>query len=483
MNPPKRHSALLFGITTGAALMLLACPIGAQDLPAVELWPGGAIGPPQDQPIAAVAVRAGSTLVARSEDDGHGLALYRMVLGRVEPSPAPELSFTPEPSPFSPVANPPSTPPDEATPSPTPEPLPAFGASLVGYEDEVVDGLAMASNGRKVVLGISGHDPEESLVSAEVWMPGLPDAATNGPVRILERGPARPTQLAAAVAPDGTSMLAWSTALPGRPAGLRMRAIQADGRLGPLRLLDPPGVNLSRPAIAAGPGGFMMAFVRGRADRETSLASPSPSPEPMVWPGATPGNYPRSESVRMDFENTLAAPGFWARHKIAWLPLDDRAAQSGPARATASGGDLDHPQIVSRDGQFDVFWTALRGGGRELRFKAASLRGWQGPERYLRTDLHPDLRRPYAVAGVGRDLWLAIYPQYEEATGSDMVLEGRLYYPEDYAISPPLLLAAASSSISLRGLVPAGHHTWLALWDQVSGDQHQLEFRPLHVRM
>ncbi len=480
---PKRHPALLFATTASVALLLLAGPIGAHDLPTVELWPGGEIGPPQDQPIAAVAARAGSTLVARAEDDGQGLALYRMVLSRVEPSPAPHLSFTPEPTPFSPVASQPSPSVDEATPSPTAEPLPAFGASLVGYVDQVVDGLAMASNGHKVVLGICGHDPDESLVSAEVWIPGSPDAAITGPLRILERGPARPRQLAAAVAPDGTSMFAWSTALPGRPAGLRIRTIQADGRLGPIRLLDPPGVELSRPAIAAGPKGFMVAFVRGRADQEASLASSSASPEPFVWPGATPGNYPLSEAARMAFENTLASPESWARHQIAWLPLDDRAAPSGAGRAISSGGDLDHPQIVSRDGQFDVFWTDLRGGGRELRFKAASLRDWQGPERYLRTDLHPDLRAPYAVDGVGQDLWLAIYPQYEEATGSAMVLEGRLYYPEDYAISPPLLLADASGSISLRGLVPAGHHTWLALWDQVSGDEHHLEFRPLHVTM
>lgn len=433
---------------------------------------GGEIGPAQDQPIAASGALASLPLVARMQGDR--LALYGLLppsaSSSASPSATPALSGANDSGQMAliPDAAPEATP--SILPAPTPAP-PAFEAQELEAERAPAGGsLAMASNGHKAVLAIAAPDAQGYRVQAQVWIPGPQGTGPLGSPLILARGPAVPSHLRVAVAPDGQTLAAWSAHLPGRPASLRLRAIRVDRTLAPMRWLAAPGFDLTRPAIAAGPGGFVLAYVK-------TAASPSPLPVPSPTPQAS-GSALLAAWAALDQALELPPPS--PPRQIAWQSMDPDGSAERTGGTVSSGG-LDHPEVVFRGSGFHVFWTDPRGGGRELRFRAVGARGWQGAELYLRTDLRPELGQPYGIVPVSRALWLAIYPQYELGDSGPMVLEGRLYYPHDYAISPPLLLARSDGSLELEGLFPAGHDTWIALWDALAGGQHHLDFRPLHV--
>ncbi|MBU6430103.1 MAG: hypothetical protein KGR26_13895, partial [Cyanobacteria bacterium REEB65] len=425
----RSHPYWWQGFAMAALALAAKAPAALASIPEVSLLSGGEIGPSQSSPIVAAATSYGHAVVARSEAE-------RLVLYELVPLPPPHVAtpssaVLPAASAAMPSsANPfvsflPPLGPASASPSPTPAP-PAFRPSEVAADDVDVDQLAMAANAQRIVLSLSGHDDSGTAIYGRTWR--IKGWKAGGRV-VLERGPGRVDRVAAALAKDGNACFAWSDRLGRRPELIETRQWKADGQLGATQVMARHDAALDDPAVASARHGFMLAF------RES----------------------PRSAASASNIPDAVVA-----------LHLDDPPRSvAKPLQAVAVG--LDHPTLVARSDGFQLFWTDPAAEGRALRLRAISSSAWKGPERDLRTDLHPTLAHPYEVAPVGADRWLVVwsqfeYPQGEDPQGSPMVVEGRLYHPFDYAISPPLLLGESDNPIDLRGLVPAGNNTWIALW-------------------
>jgi hypothetical protein len=427
-----------------AAAILAAVPAGGQGRnPRVELLDAGDLGGDPRSPALAGGLWASEPLVLGVEPDLDRTVLYRL------PGPGAGPAALPQP-----VREMGATGDAEATADivlaggrATELPAPALPAVLPFPPlPPAVSELRLASNGRAGVAAWVAQEGSEIAPLRRVSVRRItPDGRPIGDDITLQAGPALPRDLAVAMNHEGDVLVAWTNHLQGRGAGLRWRAIDSAGELGPLRNEWDVPSDIGSPSIVPAPtgGGFLVAYL----STSVGLADPATSPH----------GPPREIRLMRVARGDMTHAG-------------SILVRKGPG--------LDNPTVVARDGASFVFWTDPRGGGRALKMRLQGIpNGGEWPDTALRTDLRLSEPVPYRVVAAPDGLWLVTWPQ-SEGRGRAMVLEARLFTHTGYAAGPPLLLARSAGDIALRDLIEAkGADRWIALWTEEEAGRYRLRYR------
>ena len=113
--------------------------------------------------------------------------------------------------------------------------------------------LAFAPGGRAVAAWYSeGRTNEPAL-----WLAGRGDGGFATPLAVHEESASQPDRVALAIGADGAGVVFWERRSPVR-SEIAARAIDAQGRLGPVRVVS-DGVHASGPVLVAKPGGSFVA--------------------------------------------------------------------------------------------------------------------------------------------------------------------------------------------------------------------------------